>query len=743
MEARLPRRLAAVLYADVAGYSRLTTLDEDWTHRQLTGCLDVIAEQIRAFRGRVGHYAGDAVLADFASVTDALACAMHVQQMLRERSAHLPPERRLQFRIGINLGDVIDDRDEVYGDGVNVAARLERLAVPGGICVSDAVYAAIGSRLPVDFEDLGERELDGMAQPVRAWQVQATTPRGGDNTSCLLRAEARAHCVLMGSGERATRTALDRARLSVTGAVERHGGVVLDVPGEAILAEFDDAKAGLACAEALRTTVEDANSTLPAPDRVHYLLGIDLGTRSDTIARTAALCTSAAPGEIRLTEAVRRRLEEMDGPSQPPSGGDAYVLPAVSAGEDAAAKLPPQMRSIDLPLPDIPSIVLLPFRPVGNHPQGDALAEGLRLDVQNALVKMSGLFLIAAGTANAFRGADAVDSARALGVRHALEGSVRRSGDRARVNVQLTDAQRGVVSWTEQFDRRVDDEFVLQDEITERVITALDVKLASGEQARVWRKCLADAGARDAFYRGLQLFFRMNAQSVAEAKSHFERVADLAPDSSMGPTWMAMCLWFEATRGWASDVGRARAEAGTWAEKGTGLEDLDGQAHTVLGNVRLLQRRHDEAMRIAREAVAIRPGCTNANGFLANVLLHCGQPESALTHIKQAIRLSPVYPPWFLEILAACYRESGQIGLAAAAANEVLRLNPESVQGRVILASAMVRAGASAEARRVGAEILALDDGFRTSRFGELQVYRDRRVVERLVADLREAGLPA
>jgi len=750
MENRLPRKLAAILYADVAGYSRLTALDEDETHRGLTSSLDLIAELVQAHRGRVGHYAGDAVLADFASATDALACAFRVQKMRRERNAALPEERQLQFRVGINLGEVIDDRGEVYGDGVNIAARLEALAVPGGICVSDAVRSAVGNRLPLRFEDLGDCEVKNIPAPIHAWQVYASARRLEKGDSVVFRAEVRAYSVLMGVDDRETRNALDRARLMLTSELEKRGGHVLDTPGEAVLSEFDEVKDCVVCAQQVRDAVEQANARISAQERVHYRYSIDVedldrkeeGVLGPAIARTAALCVSAPPNEIHVTEAVCACLEDDGQFTFSAVAANTFVLSRAKEIHEEGAIVPPQLESLDLPQPDKPSIVLLPFTFVGEDPAGDAFADGFRLDIQNAFVKMSGLFLIAAGTANAFRGKDPIEAARFLGVRYVLEGSVRRSGERVRVNVQLTDTADSMVSWAEQYDRGIDDEFALQDEITERVITALDVKLASGEQARIWRKCLSSPRARDLFYRGIHQFFQMNAESIAKAKGHFERIAELVPNSPLGPTWVAMCLWFEATRGWAADLEQARLDAGAWAEKAVVLEDADGQAHTVLGNVRLLQRRYYEAMEVARGAVVIRPGCTNSNGFLANVLLHCGEPQDALTHIKRAIRLSPVYPPWFLEILAASYREAGEIGLAVTAAQEVLRLAPHSIQGRVILASSLVRAGWGAEAKRIGAEILTEDEGFSLSRFREQQVFRDEAVVERVVGDLSEAGLP-
>ena len=168
----LPRKLAAVLYADVAGYTRLTADNEDSTHRTLSEYLDFIASAIRQHNGRVVHYAGDAVLAMFSAVVDAVRCADEIQKELARRNADLTGDRRVEFRIGVNLGDVIEDREDIFGDGVNVAARLETLASPGGICVSESVRTAVGKRLPLVFEDLGERVLKNVDHPVRAYGVR-------------------------------------------------------------------------------------------------------------------------------------------------------------------------------------------------------------------------------------------------------------------------------------------------------------------------------------------------------------------------------------------------------------------------------------------------------------------------------------------------------------------------------------------------------------------------------------------
>ena len=181
-EDRLPRRLAAILYTDMEGYSRLASEDEDAAHRLLRKNLDLLAAVTKSFNGTVVNYAGDAMLARFDSVTDALSCAIKAQQDLKSGSGNGDNTQNVSFRIGINLGDVIEDRDDIYGDGVNVAARLEGLAEPGGICISGTVYDAIGRKLPVDYEFMGEQQVKNIIDPVRVYRVLLSEP---ENTTAM------------------------------------------------------------------------------------------------------------------------------------------------------------------------------------------------------------------------------------------------------------------------------------------------------------------------------------------------------------------------------------------------------------------------------------------------------------------------------------------------------------------------------------------------------------------------------
>jgi adenylate cyclase len=566
----------------------------------------------------------------------------------------------------------------------------------------------------------------------------------------VVRAESRAACVLMGDDEIAARSALRGGREAIVSSLESRGARILPTPADTVIAAFPDAAIGIAAASAARRALAEMNRGLPEESRVHYRFGIAGGDFNEgpegpagpAVDRAAALASHGHPDAVRLSEDIRASLNAgLSFPMEKVDTGDYELVddgaPAFSPG------LPAPLHSLDLSLPDRPSIILLPFKATGDRPEeSEALAAGVRLDIQNALTKMSGMFLIGAGSAYALRGLAGADAARRAGVRFVLEGTVQRSDDQVRVSVQVTDALAGTVRWSDRYDRVLDGSFALQDEITAGVVTALDVKLASGEQARIWHKCLTDPKARECFYRGIQAFVRMNQESIASARACFLRLNELAPSSPFGPTWTALCLWFESTRGWAANPVEAREQAGIWAERAVAMDDADGQAHTVLGNVRLLQRRFDEALMIAHGALEIRPGCTNANGFLANVLLYCGEPHKAVVHARRAIRYMPVYPPWFVEILSAAYRDAGMPDLAIAAARETVRVTPTAIQARLTLAGALIRCGWLAEARRVVGEARELDPNLTLGRWAASQPYRDANVLAGVLGDLRELGIP-
>jgi len=575
----MERRLVAILAADVVGYSRLMADDEVGTLASLKRQrAELFDPKIAEHKGRVVKLMGDGVLIEFSSVVEAVQCAIAIQEAIAGQAESVGPQHPLVHRMGINLGDVVIEGDDIYGDGVNVAARLQELAQTGGVTVSDDVYRQVRDRLNIICHDLGEQELKNIPRPVRVWEWR---------------------------------------------------------------------------------------------------------------------CNKPAPARLK------------------------DVAPA---------------------LPDRPSIVILPFRNLTGDAEQGYLADGLRIDIQNALVKVSGLFLIAVGSAHAFRGNTAPMASRHLGVRYALEGSVRRAGNRVRIALDLTDSSSGQIVWAESFDRMLDDTFQLMDEITGHVLTAMNVKLVAGESAKVWHKTLKDLKSLEAFYKGVFEFFRMTRGALSDARRQFEIVARNHPEAAVGPTWVALTHWYDFQRGWTESSERSKEMAREWAERAAAMEDADGQAYTVLSHVYLLNGDFDAALEAGRNAVTNRPNCIQANGFYANVLHYCGQQQKAIHHVNLAIRYTPIYPPLFKDILASAHRAAGEQAKAIEAATDAISINPNDLIARLILASAYVRSGKPDLAARMVQEVRQIEPEFSVERFAKGQPYRDQDLLNRFISDLMKAG---
>jgi adenylate cyclase len=577
----MERRLVAIMAADVVGYSRLMADDEAGTLSSLKRQRrEIFDPKITKHKGRVVKVMGDGMLVEFGSVVEAIQCAIEVQNAISVQATQGGHEPILVHRMGINLGDVAIEGDDIYGDGVNIAARLQELAQAGGIAISDDTYRQVCDRLDVICHDLGEQQLKNIPRPVRVWEWRCDKPP-------------------------------------------------------------------------------------PA------------------------------------------RLKD--------------VAPA---------------------LPDRPSIVILPFRNLTGNAEDDYLADGLRIDIQNALVKISGLFIIATGSALPFRGNTARAASRRLGVRYVLNGSVRRVGNRVRIALDLTDDSSQQIVWAESFDRTIDDVFQLMDEITSQVLTAMNVKLVAGEAARVWHKTLKDLNSLEAFYKGVFLFFRMTRDAMNDARQQFEIVVRNHPEVAVGPTWIALTHWFDFQRGWGSSMERSKDLAREWAERAAPMEDTDGQAHTVLSHVYLLDRQFDAALAAGRDAVMNRPNCTHANGFYGNVLHYCSEQQKAIHHVSLAIRRSPIHPSLFDDILAAAYRAAGDQAGAIKAATDAIATNPNDLMGRLILASVYVRVGKQDLAAAMVEDVRRIEPTFSLEKFAKGQPFRDPDLLGQFIGDLTTAGFP-
>src|SRR5580693_1180118 len=386
---RLERRLAAILAADVAGYSRLMGADEEGTHERLKALRRELADpKIKEHRGRIVKTTGDGLLIEFASVVDAVRCAVEVQREMAERNTDVSPDGRIEFRMGINLGDIIKDGRDIYGDGVNVAARLEALAEPGGICVSRVVRDQVRDKLAFSFEDMGEQQVKNIARPVRV------------------------HRIVLGEGT---------------------------------------------------------------------------------------------------------------GPSKPTAGGAAN---------------PP------LPLPDKPSIAVLPFQNMSGDPEQEYFADGMVEEIITALSRIRWLFVIARNSSFTYKGQaiDVKQVGRELGVRYVLEGSVRRAGGHVRITAQLVDASTGTHLWADRFDGSLEDVFELQDKVAISVAGIIEPTLQAAETARTAGRPTDDLTAYDLYLRAFPMFLSASRQ-IPEALRLLEMA--IARDPNYGPAlaWAALCCY--------------------------------------------------------------------------------------------------------------------------------------------------------------------------------------------------------
>ncbi len=434
----MERRLAAILAADVVGYSRLMAEDEAGTLARLKALrADLIDPTITGHGGRIVKLMGDGMLVVFDSVVAAVECAAAVQRAIAKCEAGTPAARKMAFRIGINLGDVLIDGDDVYGDGVNVAARLEGLAEPGGICLSEDAYRQVKGKTELHFQDLGLKALKNIPDKVRVYGVN-----------------------------------LDPARL--------------------------------------------------LPEAFEALTG--------------------------------ERLE----------------------------------------LPNKPSIAILPFQNMSGDPEQEFFADGMSEDIITVLSRVSNLVVMARNSTFVYKGqaVNVRQVGRDLGVRFVLEGSVRKAGDRIRITAQLVDAQSGDHVWAERYDRKLDDIFAVQDEITREIVVALSVNLAHGEETRVWSGATTNFEAWECLSRGAVEQYRFSKESIREAQRLARKAIALDPEFYMAKIMLGWALVVGARYGFVPDHEAAVAEA----------DSLVGE---------ILAKDDENADAQALWAISLRPGCAS------------------------------------------------------------------------------------------------------------------------------------
>ena len=632
------RKLAAIVAADVVGYSRLMGEDETGTLAKLKALREQqIEPRIAAYHGRTVKLMGDGILLEFPSIVDALACAVEVQRAVAQTNEDIVEAERIQFRIGINLGDIIIQDDDIYGDGVNIAARLEPLAEPGGICLSQAARDFVGNKLPLDYEDMGEQQMKNIAEPVRVYRV----------------------------------------RIPV--------GAVMPTTGSAF----------------------NKPTTYSFKHRRMWSALAALAV----IALVAVFFLLYEPKPVPQT--------------------------AVAIEADMV-----------FPLPDRPSIAVLPFDNMSGDPKQDYFSDGMTESLITTLSKIPQLFVIARNSTFTYKGkaVSIKQVAEELGVRYVLEGSVQRSGDRVRINAQLIDALTGHHLWAEQYDRQATDIFELQDDINRHVMTEVEVNLTEGEIRRVWHRQTNNLEAYQLHLQGQKLSRRFTRPDMKAAQQLYEKA--IALDKNFATAWAGLgwCYMNYVRKNWVEDIEDARNKAREFAQTALTYDSTDPRALLLLTDLHLDQGEIDDGKVYLEKAMASNPNNTLVYFFYGDILVNWGEFERGLEFVQKAIRLSPHHPSFYVWSLGKAYYWLEDYDKAIAALETYVNSYTSKTAWTYIdLAYTYAGDGQLEKAQQVVNEILKRDPEFSISRYKtsyRVKWYKDPAMVERVLNDLRKAGLP-
>jgi TolB-like protein len=581
---RIERRLTAILAADIAGYSRLMGADEEGTlerFKALRG--ELVDPKIGEHRGRMVKTTGDGILIEFPSVIEAVSCAVAVQREMARRNAGTPQDRRIAFRIGVNLGDIIVEDGDIHGDGVNIAARLEGIAEPGGICISEDAFRQVRGKVDAEFDDLGEQSLKNIVRPMRIYRIK--------------------------------------------------------------LARAPDAS---------------------------------------------------------LTA---------------------------------------------LPLPDKPSLALLPFQNLSSDPEQEYFADGMVEEITTAIARLPWLFVIARNSAFTYKGkpVNVKQVAQELGVRYVLEGSVRKAGNRVRITGQLIDTTTGAHIWADRFDGALDDIFELQDRVASSVAGTIEPKLRQSEIERASRKPTANLTAYDLYLRALARSYRYTDEGLAEAVVLARQALAIDPSYAPAAALVGRCRWVQRVQGWGALSDEDVGEACRLARQA--LEAERDDAETISQAAWTLFFMAGEAAMAAAaldRALTLNPNAAHAWLVRGNIHALRNQPEAAIEAIERARRLSPFdpYSFFYAAAIAAAHFAARRFEQTIEWADRSLHDQPRLVTAIRLKVAALAHLGHLDEARAELSRVLATDPKLTIAGFREYAHFAAPEVLKLFVTGLRLAGLP-
>ncbi|WP_170575966.1 adenylate/guanylate cyclase domain-containing protein [Ruegeria atlantica] len=592
-EESVKRRLAAILAADVVGFSQLMGANEmgtlaAWKER----LAEVIEPRITSHDGRIFKIMGDGILVKFNSAVDAVQCSIEIQNEMAVQNADDSSDTRFELRIGINLDDVILDEDDIFGDGVNIAARLETLAEPGSVCISGSVHQAIANKLPKRFEFTGEQRLKNIEKPVEVYRL----------------------------------------------------------------------------------------TDMPHP--------------------------SAGTG------AVRKRSD---------------LLQELGYGK--------------------PFLAVKPFENLSTEEDQGSIANSISSGLVVALIRVPHLILVGDETPSMQRSKkmSLEEFGQIFGVQYVLKGNLQKLGGQLRVNAELVEVSNGRYLWAGQFDREVGDVsglFKIQDAIIEEIVTALEIQLVYGEADRLARGAFRNPMALQSYYNGEALLWdSKNNAELNEAQRLLELSIELEPESATGYATASLAYWLEALSGQCETPSKTLDFAVTRAQEAIRRDDVTGYPHLVLAQVHLSNREFDDAETHANSAVLARPSCPAAYSLKAAVLNFLGRSNESIEFAQFALRLTPVHPPMYPAILANALYGCERYHEAIEAAQSAINLDSGNVEPYLALAACNGALKCKEDALWAVEKVRRLHPNFKLREYAQKQPYKEQHRLDRLIRNLREAGL--
>jgi adenylate cyclase len=574
---------------------------------------------------------GDNLLAEFASVVDAVQCAVEVQQVLSAKNEAVPENRRMNFRIGINSGDVIEEGDVIYGDGVNVAARVENLAEGGGISISGTAYDQLGKKLPLGYEYLGEQTVKNIRKPVRVYRV-------------LTEEEAVGKVI----GE------------------EKRKSAPWSWPAAAI-----------------------------------------------------AIVILAVAGLVIWNFYFRAPQIE-------------------PASEDKMA----------FPLPDKPSIAVLPFVNMGGDPDQDYIAKGITENITTALSNIPEIFVIASNSTAIYKGKEVKlrEVAQDLGVRFILEGSMQKSDERIRVTAQLIDALAGRQLWSEKYDKEMKDFFQIQDKITQEIVVALQVELTHGEQVRKWYGT-TNLEVWGYIAKGLGIFENYSRANNEKARELFKKALEIDPESAWGWVMLGWTHLIEVRLGWSKDPAESMKNAVQMTQKALSIDDENADAHCLLGTLYMIMRQHEKAIEEGQKSIEFGPNSALSYTLFSQTMYYAGNLDEAIALGEQAVRICPGCPAYYKIIVARAYTLAGRYQEALVILEKLLEQAREQevqfllwrVNHYLVITYSMM--GQTEKAKIHLAEAQKFNPKYSLEYVRKITFFRDPNHLEAILDSLRKAGL--